>query len=382
MNAAVVRAFAPPRDPASTRNLSTQLLRGLGGAIALAGLALSWNLGHLPQREPIACAAADSTAIAPDLALYLEVIARVRRGEAYYTVAAQSIPSHGFPTSSPLNWRLPTYAWALSCLPCAGWIQLTLISLSLAALAATFAARVKLDGPLCAGLTTLVMIGVLRWSVDGYACVAQEPWAATLLVLALAAHRAGEQNSVCRFVGIAAATGALFVRELALPFCGMGFLVALYHRRWREASAWSAGLALFFAFYAWHVGQVRAQLATSGVAAAPEMAQWLRFGGLDFVLLSLRMNGLLFQAPGAVLWLFLLAGLLGACQSSGETEQLAGLAATAYVVAFAFLGRPENFYWGLIPAPLLAWGIGSLPLSVSVLGAPSSTTAATSAQPG
>ena len=134
-----------------------------------------------------------------------------------------------------------------------------------------------------------------------------------------------------------------------------------------EATAWSAVIAVFFAFYAWHVGQIRDQLALSGATAAPDMAQWLRFGGLDFVLLSLRMNGLLFQASGVILWLFLLAAFKGASASQCDTQQLVGLATAAYIVAFAFLGRPENFYWGLIPAPLLAWSIGSLPRMIQAM---------------
>lgn len=367
MDAIALGASAPPRGPGPKLGRAARLIFWFWCVLALAGLPLAWNIGRLPERETSAKLPLSSAAIAPDLALYFEVIARVRRGENYYAVAAQAIPSYGFPTSSPLNWRLPTYAWVLSYLPCAGWIQLTLIGLSLAALAATFASRVKIDGPLCAGLTTLLLIGVVRWSVDGYACLAQEPWAATLLVLALAAHHAGRERAAWRCVAIVFAGLALFFRELALPFCGLGCLVALGHRRWFEAGVWSIVLAMFFAFYTWHVGQVRGQLALTGTAAAPEMTQWLRFGGLDFVLLSLRMNGLLFQAPGVILWLFLLAAFQGASASRNDTQQLVGLAAAAYTVAFAFLGRPENFYWGLIPAPLLAWSIGSLPRIVQAM---------------
>ena len=317
---------------------------------------------------------ASPDAIAPDLALYLEVISRVRRGENYYAAAGEAIPSYGFPTSSPLNWRLPTYAWLLSCLRCAGWIQLTLIGLSILALTMTFAARWRQDGILCAGVTTLVMIGVVRWAADGYACVAQEPWAATLLVISLAAHAASRNAAGWRYVSILTGIGALFVRELALPYCGIASIVALCHGRRREAAWWLVGIASFVAYYAWHVSQVRGQLALMGGAAAADVGQWLRLGGLDFVLLSTRMNGLLFNAPGAVLWLLLVAALVGFSARASDTNQLAGFAAAAYLLAFAFLGRPENFYWGLIPAPLLAWGLGSLLSgSSSIFSTPNAT---------
>jgi hypothetical protein len=330
-------------------------------AIGLAGLPFAFGAGQLPRRDPAPASVPTVEAIAPDLSLYLEVIARVRGGENYYRVAAEAIPGRGFPTASPLNWRLPTYAWLLSQLRCAGWIQLSLIGLSLVALTMVFAARLRQDGILVALVTTLVMIGVVRWSIDGYACVAQEPWAATLLVISLAAHAAARFAPGWRYVSILTGLAALFIRELALPYCGIAGVVALWHGRRREAAVWTLGIALFFGFYAWHVDQVRQQLALTGGTAAGDVSQWLRLGGLDFVLLSERMNGLLFKAPGVVLWLFLIASLVGFAVSSNDTSQVAGFSAAAYLIAFAFLGRPENFYWGLIPAPLLAWGVGSLP---------------------
>ena len=113
----------------------------------------------------------------------------------------------------------------------------------------------------------------------------------------------------------------------------------------------------FFALLAWHVGQVKAQLAGSEVAAGAGIAQWLRFGGLDFVLLTTRMNSLLFAAPGWLLWLYVLLGLLGLCRGRDETSQVACVATLLYLTAFAVVGRPENFYWGLLAAPLLVWGV-------------------------
>ena len=92
------------------------------GLLAVAGLVLGWNRGQLPRREtPVAGSDAIATT-APDLLLYRDVIAEVRRGRNYYEVAREKIPQFGFPTSSPLNWRLPTYAWLLSWLPNKCWM--------------------------------------------------------------------------------------------------------------------------------------------------------------------------------------------------------------------------------------------------------------------
>jgi hypothetical protein len=260
----------------------------------------------------------------------------------------------------------------LSRLPNKCWIQLVLLLLALGGMWLTFTASCQRTGVGPAALTTFLMFGVLRWTFDGYAYLAQEVWASVLIVISLAlvgwdkdaehppAHQS--QFSVARWLAIAAGISALLFRELALPYCGIACLMAAWKRRWWEAAAWAAGVALFFAFFAWHVGQVKAQLAGLEVAAAggTGLSQWLRFGGLDFLLLTTRMNSLLFAAPSWLLWLYILLTLVGLSRSRYESSQLACLTALAYLVAFAIIGRPENFYWGLMPAPFLAWGIGEI----------------------
>jgi len=318
-----------------------------------AGLALGWNKGRLPER-PIEPATSGEARTAPDLRLYREVVDEVRRGNDYYQVARQKIPQFGFPITSPLNWRLPTYAWVLALLPDRCSRQAALLGLSLVSLVLAFYAQRRTSPTSIAAASVFLLFGVVRWAFDGEAYLAQEPWAATLIVISLSAHALGGR---WRALAVACGTAALLFRELALPYCGVACLCAAWNRRWWESAAWAAGIALFFCFFAWHVGQVRGQLAGSETTAASAgLAQWLRFGGLDFVLLTTRMNGLLFAAPAGLLWLYLLAALWGLAQRCDETSRLACLAALAYVSAFAIVGRSENFYWGLLPAPLLAWG--------------------------
>jgi len=166
-------------------------------ALAVLGIAVAWKGGQLPQREPTAASASAAGELAPDLALYRDVIAEVRAGGNYYQVAAQRIPRYGFPTSSPLNWRLPTYAWLLSRLPPA-LIQPTLVLLSIIALMLAFAARMRTNGIGYAALTIFLLFGVVRWSIDGHAYLAQEPWAATLIIISLSAHALGRREKVGR----------------------------------------------------------------------------------------------------------------------------------------------------------------------------------------
>jgi hypothetical protein len=347
--------------------------------LALSGIFVGWHCGQLPIRHAATADDAGATSvIAPDLALYRDVVREVRGGQDYYDAARQRIPQYGFPIASPLNWRLPTYAWLLSRLPGEWAIQAALVGLSVFALALTFAAKQsgfavevsKAHPPAMAVATTCVMFGVAKWSIDGQAYLAQEVWAAVLIAISLAAgaltkadthgELVSSRSPRLRFglvcLSVAAGIAALLFRELALPWCVAAGGMAIYKRRWGQAAAWILGIAAFCGFFAWHVGQVEAQLAGTDVAASAGISQWLRFGGLDFVLLTTRMNSLLFAAPGWLVWLYILIALIGLSRSKLEASQTACLAALMYLLAFAIVGRPENFYWGLMPAPLLAWG--------------------------
>ena len=326
------------------------------GLIALVGVVAGWGQGKLPRRGPRP-AIAETNSTTPDLALYQSVISDVRQGRDYYDAAHERIPQFGFPISSPLNWRLPTYAWLLSLLPNKCWIQGVLLLLGIAGLWLTYAAeRLTLD-VLPAAFTTLVMFGVFRWVLDGDAYLAQEVWAGVLIMISVAALRLGENSWKWRVLAASAGIAALLFRELALPYCLVAGGLALWQRRYWEAALWGKGLVGFGLLLVWHVLEVRAELAEDGLTGGGAgLAQWIRCGGIDFVLLTARMNSLLFHWPAAILWLYLLLSLIGLANRIDFASRVCCLAALLYVVAFAIVGRPENFYWGLMYAPLLPAG--------------------------
>lgn len=344
------------------RDWQHRLWLGWIAVLAVGGLIFSWGQGQVPRRSAPATGNEQAQSIAPDLALYCEVIAAVRQGDNYYDVAADAIPRYGFPTSSPLNWRLPTSAWLFSCLPCVGWVQLALVMLSVVAVGLAVLAKYHDDGPLAAFVLGLLLIGIIRWSLDGYAFVAQEPWAATLLILSLAAQGLSQRDARWATVAIACGGLALLFRELALPYCAAACVVAAAGRKWFQAVGFGSCIAVFVVFYAWHVGQVQTQADLAAAATSTTgVGQWLCFGGLDFVLLTTRMNGLLFSLPSGALWGYLLAAMAGLSSRSTPVNTTACLTAVAFLLAFAVVGRSENFYWGLMPAPFLAWGAASAP---------------------
>src|SRR6187401_8995 len=121
-----------PQDLACCLEARATLL--IVAILAIAGLLLGWNLGNLPSRPAATEPATGPAVIAPDLALYRDIIREVRSGRNYYSVASEKIPQYGFPIRSPLNWRLPTYAWTLSLLPNKCWIQAVLLLLAITGL--------------------------------------------------------------------------------------------------------------------------------------------------------------------------------------------------------------------------------------------------------
>jgi hypothetical protein len=332
--------------------------------VVLAGWTAGWGKEQLPQRPPAAQPAPNQTA--PDLALYAAIIADVRSGRDYYDAAHERIPQFGFPTASPLNWRLPTYAWLLSWLPNKCWIQAVLLLLGVMGLGLVFHAERLGSSIGQAAFTTLLMFGVLRWVLDGEAYLAQEVWAGVLVMISLASYAISERSSArawWRGAAIASATLALLFRELALPYLLVAGGLALWRRRWIEAAFWCIGVMAFVDLLVWHVFNVQNQVGAHAGGAG--LSQWLRFGGLDFVLLTTRMNSLLFFAPPALLWLYIVLSMFGLARRVEDASRLACVAALAYLAAFALVGRPENFYWGLMAAPLLAWGAGNSPAAIA-----------------
>jgi hypothetical protein len=347
------------RDTSSNTQRQSRITLILLAALVLAGCLAGWNKGRLPQRapRPVTDATRGTT---PDLALYQAIIADVRGGRDYYDAAHEHIPAFGFPISSPLNWRLPTYAWVFSLLPGKCWIQGALLVLGIAGLVLTFASESATSNVLQAGFTTLLMFGVFRWVLDGDAYLAQEVWAGVLIMISVAALRLGEASWKWRLLAVAAGIAALMFRELALPFCLAAGGLALWQRRRWEAALWANGVAVFGLLLVWHVAHVRAELAEDGiVGGGAGLAQWLRFGGIDFVLLTARMNSLLFHWPSMISWLYLVVAMIGLANRADLAGRVSCWAALIYLLAFAIVGRPENFYWGLIYAPLLPAGVAA-----------------------
>jgi len=293
-----------------------------------------------------------------DQRLYGRVVAEVSAGADYYAAAAATQRDLGFPLKPFVTMRLPTLAWLLAALP--GWLALTLLYGLMAASVAAWRHRLRdafasPSGPTIAalGLGAGLMIGSPPAMV-----VFHEVWAAALIALALALWR--PQRWLASAIILAL---AILIRETALPVVLLLGTLAAGRRRWREVAGWAAVTAMSLTALAFHAGAVAAVVS----AADPASPSWAGFGGWRFALTAIQLTGPFAPMP---YWVTAIAvplsiiGWLGWRDPAGL--RVAGVL-TGYLLAFTVLGRPDNFYWGLLIAPLVLPGAILAPAALRAL---------------
>lgn len=292
-----------------------------------------------------------------DLALYARIAARVSAGENYYTAALDEQRHAAYPTVPFVAVRQPTLAWLQSLIGIDG-VRWTMLALVLACLAALHFRLVALVSPIerLAALVLLTLGGAA--ATVSLAGLIHELWAGLWLTLALLIYREDRW-----WPALVAAACALAVRELAVPFVVLWLAFALAGRRWREAAAVAALLALFAGGMGLHylavegghrpgdpVSQGWNALAGYGL---PLMAVW-RLTGLAVLPVSL---GAMIAVLPLVGW-FALGGRLGLF----ATLWFAGIATMT-----ALFARPENFYWVQLALPAYGIGLAFAPRAVGEL---------------
>jgi hypothetical protein len=331
------------------------LTRGQALAVVAVLLALmGWLLaGARAETRASPTGAARRASDESDVALYQAVVARVRAGEGYYDAAGAELRGRHYPLRPALNWRQPTYAWLLAALPSPLLASALLVLMGLAVVLLIrrwlAVSEWRRHAPAATALTVVTLASAF---VPNFAFL-QESWAGFLIVL-----------SVCLFaldrwrLGVAAALAALAFRELALYPCAVGLALALGRRRWPEVAAWLAGLGAYAALMAWHFAEVARHTRPDDLARG-----WVALGGAAFVLETCKWNSLFVALPAwaiAVLLPFVLLGLAG---GRGPALTRAAAIVFGYLLAFSFVGRAFNDYWGAIYAPLLLFGFLAAPAS-------------------
>ncbi len=269
-----------------------------------------------------------------DLSLFKHVVEEIRNGDRYYEVMGSELRARDYPVRSVFNWRPPWLFEILASVP--DWCgRLTLALLAgVMILNASRILRREMFGPLLvvnAALPAAVAQSVFLFEV----------WAGILIALSVLAY--ANQKHI---QGVLWGLTALFVRELAAPYCVLATVIAIREKRWREVAAWCAGGAaygLLFAVHAWHV----IEHLRPGDPAQP--ASWLYGGGIPFVLQTWRTNGLFMYLPRPAFALVVVA-IIGSWWSS-KMPRYARSAVLLYSLCFLIIGLPINTYWGFVLAP-------------------------------
>jgi hypothetical protein len=293
-----------------------------------------------------------------DTNLYRAVVERVHAGEPYYDAAGIELRGRGFATRPFWNWRLPTLAWLTAQLPHPALARGLLAASAFGALL-LWIPVLRDRAPLAVALLGgLLVLGALLPSLSEQGFYFHEVWAGVWIAVSLAAWGLG-----LPWLSVGAGLFALFVRELALPYLGVMFLLAWVEHRRREAWVWLAGGALFALALCVHAFVVSQRLGDAELVNE----SWIRFGGWSFVLATARWNAYLLPAPSWVVALIFPLCLLGLVGWRSRVGARAALTVGAYVCAYAIAGRPDNTYWGFVYAPLLPLGLLFAPASLADL---------------
>lgn len=348
-------------DPPTTSMCRYAGWRPLGARLVLLALALLmlYGLGWVLANPCRMGTPTDDPAIDKgDVALYRAIVGRMAAGEDYYAAVAQEQHGRGYPTRPFLTWRPPTLAWVIDRMGetlavnlLRGLALVTILAWMLAMKDTGLGRHAMIAGGLLVYFNLVIVVPPSK------VVYLHEVWAGTLMALSLALHRRWWIWSlVC---GLA----ALAVRELALPFVLAMAFWAMREGRWAEVAAWGLGILAFALGLVVHASQVM-DLIRPDALRGPG---WLALGGWPFLLKANQWNLLTVGLGGVLSALWVPLALLGAAARLDPLGHRLMLIVWGYSLAFLFVGRSDNGYWGLIYGPLVAVSLVFTPMAVREL---------------
>ena len=315
-------------------SLRRALLTVLGGLLvfgALVSAPAPPPLSGLPQG-------------AGDVATFRAMQQRLRAGESYYVVFGDELRGRGYHEHSVFNWRTPLLLLALAAVP-DSISRSVLVFAGVMLFAATI--RVTARESLWILGSQVMLVGTVLPTVWYGALVMGEVWAGIIIGLSVCMY-AWQRPRVAIVCGLM----ALFLRELAAPYCVACAVAAAAQRRWREVVAWSGGACCYAAYFAWHAIQVSAYQQPTDLART---SSWLHAGDLTSLIGKAEWHAWLFKAPSWVTAFALTLIVAGALSS--RTPLHVRLAAGTYVGFLLVVGQLSNSYWGLVAWPV--WALAS-----------------------
>jgi hypothetical protein len=319
----------------TTRTRAILTLLALG-AIGLAGI-----------RFPAAIPPAASPGTG-DVVTYQGVVSRLRAGAPYYPTLGAALRRGGYATREAFNWRTPLLWTTVAAVPegvpeAVGYGVVFAIVLAVSRKLVT-----SQQQSAAVWIGSVMLVGAVAVLADPSAPVISEEWAGLLIgvsVWAFARDRTG--------VAVALGLLALFVRELAAPYCVACTLIAAVNRRWRELGAWVAGAVVYGGYYGWHLTQVWAHRLPTDLGHS---SSWLEFGGLRFLLATVHCQSWLLVLPAPLTALALVLIVAGIVEARAPVHLRA--ASGVYVLFFLVAGKPFDDYWGLVAGPIWAIACG------------------------
>ncbi len=272
----------------------------------------------------------------------------MRSGASYYETYGDVLRRYGYPLSHPFNWRTPLLMSSLSVLSERAVVMLW-IGIALALCTLTFVILAREQLPPVAFLTAMFMqCGAVFTAPFAAAIVLGEAWAGALIGLSICAYLSRWPS-----LGICFGLLALFVRELAGPYCLVCATLAGVGGRRREVMAWLLGGALYGLYYGMHLTNVwEYRLPTDLSHTRP----WTQFAGLTFLTAAVRWH--LVSQLASPQWAALALVAIVASILSSSSPVLMRWSAATYIGLFMTTGQSFNQYWGLLTWPMWALSIG------------------------
>ncbi len=147
-----------------------------------------------------------------DTGLYQAIVGRVRSGEPYHAAVGTELRSRGYASREIFNWRTPLHLMAVASVPDIV-SRITLVALFSAFGVAALSLVVPL-GPRAKVVTGAWLLGSLLLTSAAAAPFRGEAWAGVLIGGSVIVYARGRTGA-----GVSLALLALFIRQLAAPYC-------------------------------------------------------------------------------------------------------------------------------------------------------------------
>ncbi|MFA5989082.1 MAG: hypothetical protein WC803_05675 [Sphingomonas sp.] len=287
-----------------------------------------------------------------DVLLYQRIVAGVRTGENYYTIAADAQRAGGYPLRPFMTMRLPTLALVQAALPDFATLALLYGLAALVALAWYRQMR-RAFSAVFPRILALLLLGCgamvcLRPDLVTF----HEIWAGLLIALSLGWWRPG------RWVEpVAIGLCAMLIRETAVVYALVMLGCAVLSRQRREAMGWAFALVVFAAMVALHA-RAWGMVVMASDAASPG---WNALLGPGFFAKTVAQETALAALPLVLAAPLALLGLAGWAVWRDPLAVRTGLVLGGYGVLIALFCRADTPYWGLMAAPLSLIGLIFVP---------------------